>query len=167
MLDSGSCPKASPLTSTDMEIGRNPSPSWRSSNSSAVSIHGPSVLTKSLLLHVPRLTFISRRCRSLADQSLNTVHGRLWQNEGAGRREGSLQLGVAQVLRGGLPADPVVTGKEGFRNTGVGTLDQLGSAFRVESLFPPFVGAALFGQGDAFPRPFPAGGFVRLRCTSL
>ena len=33
---------------------------------------------------------------------------------------------MAQVMVDRLPADPVVTGKDGFWNTGFGTLDQLG-----------------------------------------
>jgi hypothetical protein len=67
----------------------------------------------------------------------------------------SLQFGVAQVLVDGLPADPVVTGKEGFRDTVAGALDQVGSPFRREGLLPPFVRAALLGQGDALPLAFP------------
>ena len=74
----------------------------------------------------------------------------MWHSEA-----GSLQLGVAHILVDGLPADPVVTGKDSFRNTAVSALDQLGRPLRWEGLFPPFVGAALLGQGDAFPLPFP------------
>ena len=74
----------------------------------------------------------------------------MWHSEA-----GSLQLGVAHILVDGLPADPVVTGKEGFRNTSASALDQFRGPFRSEGLFPPFVGAALFGQGDAFPLAFP------------
>ena len=62
---------------------------------------------------------------------------------------------MAQVLVDGLPADPVVPGKDGFRNTVAGALNQLGRPFRRESLFPAFVCAALLGQGDAFPLAFP------------
>jgi hypothetical protein len=49
---------------------------------------------------------------------------------GAGRGSGSLQFGVAQVLVDGLPADPVVTGIDAFRNTTTGALDWLGGPFR-------------------------------------
>lgn len=41
-----------------------------------------------------------------------------------------------------LPADPVITGEDGFRDAASGALDQLGGPFRG-------------GQGDAFPLPFP------------
>ena len=78
---------------------------------------------------------------------------------------GSLQLCVAEVLVDGLPADPVVTGKEGFWNTGAGALDELGGPFRREGLFPSFVGAALLGQGDPFPLAFSDEGNVRIRQT--
>jgi hypothetical protein len=50
-----------------------------------------------------------------------------------------------------LAADPVVTGKDGSRNTAAGTLDALRGPFRCDGLLPPFVGAALLGQGEAFP----------------
>jgi hypothetical protein len=72
---------------------------------------------------------------------------------------------VAQVLLDGLPADPVVTGKEDFRDTGAGPLDQLGYAFRREGLFPSFVGAALLSQGDTFPLAFPDEGAFELEKT--
>lgn len=66
------------------------------------------------------------------------------------RGGGSFQLGVAQVLVYGLPADAVVTGEEGFRDTVAGARDQFGFPFRCEGLFAPFVGAALLSKGDAF-----------------
>jgi hypothetical protein len=37
---------------------------------------------------------------------------------------------VAQVLIDGFPADSVITGKDGFRSTAAGALDQLGRPFR-------------------------------------
>jgi hypothetical protein len=37
--------------------------------------------------------------------------------------ERSLRLGVAQVLVGSCHADPVITGKDNFRNTPAGVLD--------------------------------------------
>ncbi|MDR6557548.1 hypothetical protein J2809_001904 [Arthrobacter pascens] len=48
------------------------------------------------------------------------------------RRQGarSLQRGVAQVLVDRLPADPVITGKDRFRDTTAGALDQLIRPFR-------------------------------------
>ena len=59
-----------------------------------------------------------------------------------------VQLGVAQVLVDRLPADSVVTGKDGFRNTAAGALDELVRPFRREGLLPPFVGAALLGVAE-------------------
>jgi hypothetical protein len=65
-----------------------------------------------------------------------------------------VQLGVAQVLVDRLPADSVITGKEGFRNTAAGALDELVRPIRREDLLPAFVGAALLRQGDAFSLAF-------------
>jgi hypothetical protein len=69
--------------------------------------------------------------------------------------EGFTRAWRGQVVVEGLPADLVVTGKEGFRNTAAGALGQFGHPFRGEDLLPPFEGAALLGQGDAFARVFP------------
>ncbi|MET4097638.1 hypothetical protein ABIB51_004594 [Arthrobacter sp. UYCu712] len=82
-------------------------------------------------------------------------------------REGSasLELCVAQVLVDNLPADPVVTDRNGLRNTAAGTLEQLGRTFRCEDLFPPFLGAALLGQGDTFPLAFDYEGAVEFATT--
>lgn len=71
------------------------------------------------------------------------------------RGSASRQLGVAQVLVDRFPADPVVTGKEGFRDTAAGALYQFGRPVRGEGPFPSFVGAALLGQGNAFVLAFP------------
>jgi hypothetical protein len=65
------------------------------------------------------------------------------------------QPGVAEVPVDGLAADPIVTGKEGFRYIAAGPLDQSDCPFRCEGLFPSLVSAALLGQGDAFPLAFP------------
>ena len=72
-------------------------------------------------------------------------------------RQGSglLQLCVAEVLVDGLPADPVVTGKKCFSNTGVGALNEFGRPVRCDGLLPSFVGSALLGQGDAFAPALP------------
>jgi hypothetical protein len=62
---------------------------------------------------------------------------------------------LAQILVDSPPADPVVTGKEGFRHTAAGALNQFRGPIWCEGLFPPFVGSALLGEGDAFPLAFP------------
>jgi hypothetical protein len=73
MLDRRSRPISTPLTAAVHHRSRNPSASRYGSSSSAVTIHGPSVPAKSLPLAGPRFTFISRDCRSRADQSLKMV----------------------------------------------------------------------------------------------
>ena len=62
---------------------------------------------------------------------------------------------MADVLVHRFPADAVVAGEDGFGDSVRCPLYQFGRAFRCEGLFPPFVGAALLGQGDAFPLAFP------------
>jgi hypothetical protein len=63
--------------------------------------------------------------------------------------------GEAQVLVHRFSADAVIAGQDGFRNAAGGPLRQLGCPFRRENLLPPFVGAALLGQGDAFALSLP------------
>ena len=63
-----------------------------------------------------------------------------------GRGRGSVQLGVAQILVDGLPADPVFTGEDIHWNTAARALDEFGRPFRGEGLFPPLVGAALLAK---------------------
>ncbi|MDQ0618181.1 hypothetical protein QFZ33_002205 [Arthrobacter globiformis] len=65
------------------------------------------------------------------------------------------QFGLAQVLIHRFLADAGVSGEDGFGDAIGGPLDRLGRPFRREGLFPPFVDAALLGQGDAFPLPLP------------
>jgi hypothetical protein len=55
-----------------------------------------------------------------------------------------------QILVHRFPADAELPGQDRFRGTGRGPLDQLGDLFLVQRRFPAPVGAALFGQGDAF-----------------
>ena len=76
----------SPFTSTSMPIGRNPSSSIRPANSSAVTIHGPRVVAKSLPLAGPSRTFISRAWMSRADQSLKIVYPKMWPAASSGDR---------------------------------------------------------------------------------
>lgn len=45
--------------------------------------------------------------------------------------------GVAQVLVDRLPADPVIAGKDDFRNAAAGPLDELACLFRCECLSRP------------------------------
>lgn len=72
----------------------------------------------------------------------------------AGKEVVLFQCGLAEVLVDHFPADPVVVGEDDFRDPGAGALDQLGRQLRCQGLLPPFVGAALLGQGDAFALAF-------------
>src|SRR5690606_27162694 len=72
-FDSRSSPTRSPLIHASARTARKPSSSRYGSSSSAVTIHGPSVMPKSLPFAGPRRTFISRACRSRADQSFIIV----------------------------------------------------------------------------------------------
>ena len=64
---------SSPFTYTSARTARKPSSSRNGASSSAVTIHGPSDVPKSLPFAGPRRTFISRACRSRADQSFMIV----------------------------------------------------------------------------------------------
>ena len=83
----------SPLTSTSITIGRNPSSSIRPANSSAVTIQGPRVVAKSLPFAGPRRTFISRPWMSRADQSLKIVYPKTWPAASAGIEVASVGAG--------------------------------------------------------------------------
>jgi hypothetical protein len=48
-------------------------------------------------------------------------------------------MAIPVVLVSGLPADSVVAGKDGFRDTHARALDQFGGPFRCEDLFPSFL----------------------------
>jgi hypothetical protein len=74
MLESRSPPTGSPFTDTVIDSRSRPSGVRYGASSSAVTTHGPSVEAKSLPFAGPRPTFISRRWRSRADQSLKIVY---------------------------------------------------------------------------------------------